>query len=87
MKFDVETIFFGVAVTLNDKRNHTYANAKIMKCKIWYEDGFFYIDDETDNVICVVAANVRQFMKKKNDESKREEVTPRVSKKSLVETR
>ena len=78
MKFDVKTIYFGVAVQMSDRLNHTYVNANASKCKLWFEDGFFYIDDGGPDVICIVAANVRQFTKKRADEPVRQEATTKI---------
>ena len=76
MKFDVSTIYFGVAVQMSDRINHTYVNANEKKAKVWFEDGFFFIDDGGIDVICIVAANVRQFTKKRsNDTTKFENAT------------
>ena len=71
MKFDVNTIYFGVAVQMSDRINHTYVNASAMKAKVWFEDGFFFIDDGGADVLCIVPANVRQFTKKRVDDSAR----------------
>jgi hypothetical protein len=67
MKFDIDKIHFGVAVQMHDSRYCTYANASD-QMKIWFEDGFFYLDNGKDDIICIVAPNVRQFVKKKVNE-------------------
>lgn len=73
MKFDVSTIYFGVAVQMSDRINHTYVNAAEKKAKVWFEDGFFFIDDGGADVICIVPANVRQFTKKRSNDTARVE--------------
>jgi hypothetical protein len=68
MRFDVDSIFFGVSVQFGDRGYKTYIHSSD-KVKVWFEDGFFFIDEGGQDVICVVAPNVRQFTKKRVDES------------------
>jgi len=68
MKFDVESIYFGVAVQLNNRVYYSYVSIKNMNVKVWFEDGFFNIDDG-GTVIGIVPANVKQFVRKKNEQT------------------
>jgi hypothetical protein len=81
MKFDVDKIYFGVGVELLDRKTYTYVKSSDTR-KVWFEDGFFYIDDGKNEVICIVAPNVKQFTKKITNEQRSTSPT-RVSKTKL----
>jgi hypothetical protein len=71
MKFEIDKIYFGVAVQMQDMRYQTYATSGDAM-RIWYEDGFFYVNDFKNEIICIVAPNVRQFTRKKNESTRTE---------------
>ena len=77
MKFDVDSIYFGVAVQMSNRTNTTYINSSD-SVKVWFEDGFFLIDDGGPNVICIVSPNVKQFTKKRVNESAGVKDSPKV---------
>lgn len=57
---EIEQLYLGVTVRLKNGTNYTFVNAKQENCRVWRENGFYYIDDGGPMIHEITQGNVRQ---------------------------
>jgi hypothetical protein len=62
---EFESVYLGVPIVLSNRKHLTYINAKVEKCRIWRENGFYYIDDGGQFIFELTQGNVRQALLKR----------------------
>jgi hypothetical protein len=65
MEFDC--IYLGVHIILSNRKHLTYIDSKLNKCRIWRENGIYFIDDGGPHIFEITAGNVRQALIKRPD--------------------
>jgi hypothetical protein len=71
---EIISLYLGVTIRLSNGVNYTFIDTIANKCKIYRQDGFYYIDDGGPHLFEISPANIRQAT------VKRPEVKPSKSK-------